>query len=141
MLLKFPDRVETIEVSLESLVLEDRSFTDTLTLFEMYPQSVLLDGKQATLPAQDITTNQGTVIDVSEEFFKTAKFIEGFIDIEINNDLPVEAELIDFQLLNDDDKSVILDGTISNLLPFSSFSKILFFGRENRRRCYGDEGE
>ncbi|MBT8327531.1 MAG: hypothetical protein KJP21_07395, partial [Bacteroidia bacterium] len=118
-----PDRVETIEVSLESLVLDDRTFTDTLTLLEMYPQSALLHGQTALLPAQDITTNQGTVIDVTEQFFKTAKFNEGFIDIEISNDLPVEAELIEFQLLNDGDKSVILSGSITNLQPFSSDSQ------------------
>ena len=115
-----PDKTEIIEVGLSGLILEDRTFTDTLTLLEIYPQSLLLNGKTADLPAQDITTSQGTVIDVTEQFFKTAKFIEGFIDIEISNDLPVEAEIIEFELLNEVDKSVILNGVITNLLPFST---------------------
>ncbi len=115
-----PDRVETIEVTLSSLVLEDREFTDTLTLAEMYPASLLLNGQTTTLPAQDINSSNGTVIDVTEEFFTTATFNEGFIDIEVHNDLPVEAEIIEFELLNNDDKSVILSGVINNLPAFGS---------------------
>jgi hypothetical protein len=115
-----PDRVETIEVTLSSLVLEDREFSDTLTLGEMYPASLLFDGQTTVLPAQDINTDNGTVIDVTEEFFTTATFNEGYIDIEIHNDLPVEAEVIEFELLNNDDKSVILSGVIANLPPFGS---------------------
>jgi hypothetical protein len=119
-IMNVPDKLEEMEVSLSSLVLEDRTFTDTLTLLEIYPQSLLLNGKMADLPAQDITTSQGTVIDVTEQFFKTAKFVEGYIDIEISNDLPVEAEIIEFELLNEVDKSVILNGVINNLLPYST---------------------
>ncbi len=115
-----PDKTEIMEVGLSGLVLEDRTFTDTLTLLEIYPQSLLLNGKMADLPAQDISTSEGTVIDVTEQFFKTAKFIEGYIDIEISNDLPVEAEIIEFELLNEVDKSVILNGVINNLLPYST---------------------
>lgn len=119
-ILEIPDKTEIIEVGLSELVLDDRTFTDTLTLLEIYPQSLLLNGRTTDLPAQDVTTNEGTVIDVTEQFFTTATFIEGFIDIEINNDLPVEAELIEFELLNNSDKSVILNGVITNLLPYST---------------------
>ncbi|MGB0849640.1 MAG: hypothetical protein ACPGTP_00210 [Bacteroidia bacterium] len=118
-----PDKVETMEVSLSSLVLEDRAFTDTLTLAEIYPASVLLHGKNTTLDAQDVVANEGTVIDVTEQFFTQAKFIEGFIDIKIHNDLPVEAELLEFELLNDKDKSVVVSGSFENLLPFSYAEK------------------
>lgn len=115
-----PNKTDTIEAGLSGLVLGDRTFTDTLTLLEIYPQSLLLNGRTEELPAQDVKTNEGTVIDVTEQFFTTATFIEGFIDIEINNDLPVEAEVIEFELLNEVDKSVILNGLINNLKPFSS---------------------
>lgn len=118
-----PDKVETMEVSLSSLVLEDRAFTDTLTLAEIYPASVLLHGKNTTLDAQDVVANEGTVIDVTEQFFTQAKFVEGFIDIKIHNDLPVEAELMEFELLNDKDKSVVVSGSFQNLLPYSYAEK------------------
>jgi len=116
-ILQIPDRVEEIEVSLTSLVLEDRSFTDTLTLFELYPPSLLLNGQTTTLPAQEIDANEGTVLDVTEQFFTTATFQEGFIDISISNDLPVEAETLEFELRNDDDKEVIVSGIFNNVAP------------------------
>jgi hypothetical protein len=116
-ILQIPDRVETVEVSLTSLVLEDRSFTDTLTLFELYPASALLDGQMASLDAQEIDANEGTVLDVTEEFFTTATFKEGFIDISISNDLPVEAEVLEFELRNFSDKSVIVSGVFTDVAP------------------------
>jgi len=116
-ILNIPDRVENIEVTLESLILDDRSFTDTLTLLELYPPSAFLNGQTTELPAQNITANEGTVLDVTEQFFTTATFIEGFIDISISNDLPVEAEVLEFELRNDDDKSIIVSGQITDLAP------------------------
>jgi hypothetical protein len=122
--LQIPDRIENMEVTLSSLVLEDRSFTDTLTLQELYPASIALHGQTTILPGQDINTNEGTKIDVSEEFFSSATFIEGFIDISIANDLPVEAEIMEFQLVNDDaDMDVIVSGVFNNLGPGDSLSK------------------
>ena len=37
-IVQVPDRVETMEVSLSNLTLDDRAFTDTLTLKEIYPR-------------------------------------------------------------------------------------------------------
>ena len=123
-ILVIPDRVESIEVTLSSLVLEDRSLIDTLTLQEIYPASVFLNGQTTDLPAQDVQTNQGTKIDVSKEFFRTATFIEGWIDISISNDLPVTAELMDFELINDDGtNTVVVAGTFTNLGPNTTQTK------------------
>ncbi len=115
-ILVIPDRVESIEVSLTNLELEDRSFTDTLTLLELYPASLFLNGQTTNLDEQDITTNEGTVLDVTEEFFTTATFKEGYIDISISNDLPVDAEVLEFELRNEADKKVIVSGEFYNLL-------------------------
>ncbi len=115
--LEVPDRTDTLEASLSSLTLEDREFSDTLTLLEIDPLSLLLHGRTEVVPAQNQTLNEGTVIDVTEQFFTTATFLDGYIDIEIYNELPVEAELIEFQLLNNKDQSVVLDGEIKNLVP------------------------
>ena len=123
-ILQIPDRVENMEVTLSSLVLEDRSFTDTLTLQEIYPASIALHGQTTLLPAQDFPTDEGTKIDVSEEFFSSATFVEGFIDITIANDLPVEAEIMEFQLVNDDaERAVIVSGVFTDLGPGEEQSK------------------
>lgn len=122
-IVQIPDTVEVSEVTLSSLVLDDRSFKDTLTLLEIYPASALLHNQTTILPGQDIQTNEGTVIDVTEDFFTTATFVSGFIDITISNDLPVVAEILEFELQNNDDKSVIVSGIFNNLLPNSSISK------------------
>ncbi len=122
-ILQIPDRVESVEVSLTSLVLDDRSFTDTLTLLELYPPSLLLNGTEASLPAQEINTNEGTVLDVTEQFFTTATFKEGFIDISISNDLPVEAEVLEFELRNFKDKSVIVSGVFNDVSANSTVSE------------------
>jgi hypothetical protein len=115
-----PDKTEVLEATLSSLVLENRSFTDTITLFDLYPESILFHNRRTVLEAQDITANESTTIDVSEQFFKSAKFKEGFIDIQIKNELPVEAEIIEFELLNNSDKSVIVSGLFNNLQPFGT---------------------
>ena len=121
-IVQIPDTVEVSEVSLSSLTLDDRSFIDTLTLLELYPASALFHNQTTTLPGQDIQTEEGTVVDVTEEFFTTATFVSGFIDITIFNDLPVVAEVLEFELRNDDDKSVIVNGVFNNLQPNSSVS-------------------
>ena len=122
-IVQIPDTVEKIEVSLSSLVLDDRSLIDTLTLLELYPASALFHNQTTVLPGQDIQANEGTVIDVTEEFFTTATFVSGFIDITISNDLPVVAEILEFELRNDDDKSVVVSGVFNNLQPNSSVSE------------------
>ena len=76
-ILVIPDRIDSIEVTLSSLVLEDRSFIDTLTLQEIYPASVFLNGQKADLPAQDVQTNQGTKLDVSKSFLAQLLLYKG----------------------------------------------------------------
>ena len=119
-IVQIPDTVEVSEVTLSSLTLDDRSFLDTLTLLELYPASALFHNQTTTLSAQDIQTNEGTVVDVTEEFFTTATFVSGYIDISIYNDLPVVAEVLEFELRNNDDKSIIVTGVFNNLQPNSS---------------------
>jgi len=51
-IVQIPDTVEVSEVTLSSLVLDDRSFKDTLTLLEIYPASALLTTKQPYFPVR-----------------------------------------------------------------------------------------
>lgn len=122
-ILEVPDSLSEVSISLTQLVLEDRTFVDTLTLVEMYPPAILLNGQTTTLEAQDISSDNGTSIDVTEQFFRTATFEEGYLDITIYNDLPVEIESIEYELLNEDDQSEIIADEFKDLLPFSSASK------------------
>ena len=122
-IVQIPDTIEVSEVTLSSLTLDDRSFNDTLTLLELYPASALFHNQTTILPGQDIQANEGTVVDVTEEFFTTATFVSGYIDITIFNDLPVVAEVLEFELRNDEDKSAIVSGVFNDLQPNSSISE------------------
>jgi hypothetical protein len=103
-----PDTLQEKSVTLSKLILDNRALSDTITLGEIYPLAKLLDGQTTTLPAFDQGSNTGTDIDISKQFFKQAKFKEGFIDMTLSNDLPVEAEKIVFQLINKLDQQIII---------------------------------
>lgn len=119
-----PDTVQKVTVTLQKLILDDRSFTDTITLAQIDPAAVLLHGKMVDLPAQDYSdATDPQTIDVSEQFFKTATFRSGFLDVTIHNDLPVEVEIMVFKLSNQNDGSLVIQDTFRNILPYSSASK------------------
>ncbi|MFY0643907.1 MAG: hypothetical protein JXR19_05525 [Bacteroidia bacterium] len=122
-ILEVPDSLTEVSISLTQLLLDDRKITDTITLVEMYPPAILLNGQTTTLDAQDITSDQGTEIDVTEEFFQTATFKEGFLDLSIYNDLPVDVELIEFELINKSDGSIIISDAFNDVLAFDSATK------------------
>lgn len=119
--LNVEDTLQEKSVTLNKLVLDNRTLSDTITLGEIYPLSKLLDGQTQTLPAfdQDGSANKQE-IDITKQFFKQAKFKEGFIDMTLSNDLPVEAEKIVFQLLNKSDNAVIIYDSFLNVLPNTS---------------------
>lgn len=121
--LEIPDSLSDLTLSLSDLKLEDKSFTDTITLAELYPPIVLLNGQTTTLTAQDIVSDNFTELDVREQFFTSAKFQTGYLDITIYNDLPVEVEEISFELLNGSDESVIISGLLNNIPANGSASK------------------
>ncbi|MFT4521443.1 MAG: hypothetical protein ACI8ZN_000375 [Bacteroidia bacterium] len=122
--LTVPDTVDTVNVKLQSLILEDRGFTDTFTLREMEPQSALFDGLTVPLDAYDIKDAGGSQeIDVSEQFFQTATLNSGYLDVTLHNDLPVYVELIIFTLTNKKDGKLLVNDTFVDIAPFSSKSK------------------
>lgn len=128
--LNVPDTLNKVSVSLNKLVLEDRTLTDTITLREILPESRFFDGKTVPLDSQDIKSTGSTEIDVTQAFFKTAKFKKGFLEIGIHNDLPVYVDLIVFKLANKSDGSIIAYDTFTNIAPFSSqFKSISLAGK------------
>lgn len=120
--LNVPDTLNEVSVTLQKLLLDDRVLEDTIPLGEIYPPIRIFDGQMAQIPAQNIQNAGAQEIDVTEEFFKSAKFNQGFLDLTIYNDLPVEVELIDFQLKNKSDNQVIARDQFRNILPFDSSS-------------------
>lgn len=118
--LDVPDTLQNKSVTLASLMLENRTMSDTITLGEIYPLSKVLDGQNMPLESFDIKSNNGQDIDITKEFFKQAKFKEGYIDMTINNDLPVEAEKIVFVLINKSDQQIIVYDSFMNLPPGGS---------------------
>lgn len=118
--LEVPDTLQEKSITLNKLVLDNRALSDTITLGEIYPLSRLLNGQTMDLQAFDQTSNQGTDIDITKQFFKQAKFKEGFIDMVLSNDLPVEAEKIVFQLINKLDNQIIIYDSFLNVLPNTS---------------------
>ncbi|MFM9944956.1 MAG: hypothetical protein ACKVQB_06950 [Bacteroidia bacterium] len=119
--LEVPDTLQEKSVTLGKIVLDNRKLSDTITLGEIYPLSKLLDGQTQTLPAFDQDgSNNKQEIDVTKQFFKQAKFKEGFIDMTLKNELPVEAEKIVFQLLNKSDGAIIIYDSFLNVMPNDS---------------------
>lgn len=120
--LNVPDTLNEVSVTLQQLLLDDRVLEDTISLGEIYPPIRLFDGQMAQIPAQNLQNAGAQEIDVTEEFFKSAKFNKGFLDLTVYNDLPVEVELIDFQLKNKTDNAIIARDQFRNILPFDSAS-------------------
>lgn len=122
--LEVPDTLDKVRITLDKLILADKSYIDTFTLREMDPQLGLIDGLTLELEAQKIENPEGEQeIDVSEEFFRTAKFNKGFLDITIHNDLPVYVDQIIFKLANKSDGAIIAQDTFKNIAPNSSAQK------------------
>jgi hypothetical protein len=118
--LDVPDTLQEKSVTLGKLVLDNRTLSDTITLGEIYPLSRLLNGQTLDLQAFDEGSATGTDIDITKEFFKQAKFKEGFIDMTLSNDLPVEAEKIVFLLVNKSDQQIIIYDSFLNVMPNTS---------------------
>jgi hypothetical protein len=122
--LDVPDTLDKVKITLDKLVLADRTYVDTITLREMDPQTGLFDGLTLPFDAQKIENPQGEqIIDVSEEFFQTAKFNKGFLDITIHNDLPVYVDKIIFKLVNKEGGQVVAQDTFTDIAPNSSATK------------------
>lgn len=118
--LDVPDTLQEKSVTISKLVLDNRTLSDTITLGEIYPLAKILNGQTLDLQGFDEKSNTGTDIDITKEFFKQAKFRQGFIDMTLSNDLPVEAEKIVFLLVNKSDQEIIIYDSFTNVLPNTS---------------------
>ena len=101
--------------NLRKLRLNDQVINNTVTLGEINPLFKVLDGQTTDIPAQQQSDLEPTDIDASE-FFETATLDTGFLDIGITNDLPVNIQLIVFELRNSDDNTLVASDSFKNIV-------------------------
>jgi len=100
--------------NLRKLRLNDQEINNTVTLGQINPLFNLLNGQKADIPAQEQSDLEPTDIDASE-FFETATLDTGYLDISITNDLPVNINLIVFELRNSNDNTLVASDSFRNI--------------------------
>lgn len=117
-----PDTSISTSFTLRRLKLSDRSISQRITLAQINPAFRFLDGQTVDVPAQDQSNLNPVDIDASA-FFETATLDSGFLDITINNELPVKVTLVVFELQNANDGSVVARDSFLNIPQGGSSSK------------------
>lgn len=119
---KTPDTTINTSFTLRRLKLSDRSISQTITLGQINPIFKLLNGQTAEIPAQNQSNLAPVDIDASA-FFETATLDSGFLDISINNQLPVNVSLVVFEITNADDNSLVALDSFANIPKNGSVTK------------------
>jgi len=123
-LIEIPDTGITTSFTLNSLQLGDRTITRNITLGEINPLFLLLDGSTTNIDAQ--TQNNLDPIDVDgSEFFETALLESGEMIIEFKNELPVNLRTLNFDLVNKSDGSIIASSSFTNVAPNTTASRTI----------------
>lgn len=100
--------------NLRNLRLNNQEINNTITLGQINPLFKVLNGQMADIPAQEQTDLDPTDIDASE-FFETADLDTGYLDISITNDLPVNINLIVFELRNTSNNTLVASDSFRNI--------------------------
>lgn len=114
-----PDTEIKATLTLERLQLADRTLTQSITLGQVYPAAILLNGQSIAVPAQNINSIPPTPIDASS-FFETAVLKEGFMDITIANGFPIDIEEVEFELVNTVTNTVLVSDKMNNITAGTS---------------------
>lgn len=101
--------------NLRNLRLNNQEINNTITLGQINPLFKVLNGQMADIPAQEQTDLDPTDIDASE-FFETADLDTGYLDISITNDLPVNINLIVFELRNTSNNTLVASDSFRNII-------------------------
>ncbi|KAB2915197.1 MAG: hypothetical protein F9K23_11935 [Bacteroidetes bacterium] len=110
-----PDTEVKATLTLEKLVLSDRTLSQAITLEQAFPGAAALHGFTVNVPAQNVTSVPPTPIDASS-FFQTALLNEGYIDFSISNGFPVDIEEIEFKLINKVTGNTLATDKLTNIL-------------------------
>ena len=119
-----PDTSILTSFNLQRLKLLDNAIENYITLGQINPTFNLVNGQTLSIPAASQTNLPPQAIDASE-FFETATFNKGFLDITITNELPVTLNRLDFELQNQSDNSIVASGVFLNLFPNTSDTKVI----------------
>ena len=117
-----PDTSILTSFNLQRLKLLDNAIENYITLGQINPSFNLFNGQTLTLPATSQSNLPPQAIDASE-FFETATFNKGFLDITITNELPITLTKLDFELQNQADNSNVASGVFLNLTTNNSETK------------------
>lgn len=123
-LIEIPDTGINTSFTLNSLALGDRTINRYITLGEINPLFILLDGSTTTIDAQSQSNLSPIDIDGSE-FFETALLESGEMVITFKNELPVNLKTLSFDLVNKVDGSLISSATFTNVAPGGTDQKII----------------
>jgi hypothetical protein len=111
-----PDTVITKSFTLDQLVVSDKTIQQKITLGQINPALAILHGTTQNIPAQNMTNIDPVPVDASK-FFQTATVESGFLDISIENELPVNLAKVVLELRNENDNSVIATETFTDISP------------------------
>lgn len=123
-LINVPDTGLSTTFTLDKLVLGDRTLNKYISLGEINPLFLLLDGSTTTIGAQSQTNIAPFDID-AQDFFETALIASGEMVFEFKNELPVNVAKLDFDIVNKSDGSIVGSATFINVSSNTSATKII----------------
>jgi hypothetical protein len=114
-----PDTQTFAGASLQTLELADQNIQQAVPLFVVYAPALALNGQTAQIPAQSISNLVNLPLDASD-IFRSATFVDGFLDITISNGFPVTLSRMIFELRNAADNRLVAIDTFNNIQPGTS---------------------
>ena len=128
---KIPDTTIKASFSLQSLNLADKTITYPLSLGQMCSQLgltglIIISQNGNTFPIPPVTnlSTGDNNIDATQ-FFQAADLEAGFIDLTLQNGLPIDISNLVFQVKNKIDQQVVAEETFQNLLAGQTQSKTI----------------
>lgn len=126
-LFQYPDTEMVYVAKLDSLVLGNQSFDTTLTIVDIATMAdptlgallPFLNGTYYIIPPIDTISSGPIPIDASQ-YFETMTLISGYIDVIINNDLPIDVTDVVFALRNATDNTIIVNDSFDIIYAHTS---------------------
>lgn len=117
-----PDTEIVANLTLDSLRLADNLMQQDITLQQIYPAASALNGQNVPVPPLTTSNAAPTDIDASS-LFTTATFLQGFMDISLTNNFPIDLERLEFKLTNKSDGSIIIQDVFTNVASGATATK------------------
>lgn len=135
--LTIPDTAITGNFTLDSLKLSDKQLAYPISLGQMCSQLgligqviILNNGNSMPIAAINNISSGDNPIDATQ-FFQTATLQSGFLDIKLNNGLPIDISNIVFQFRNQMSGTVIAQDTFTNIVSGDSAMKSIDLAGKN----------